>query len=303
MRKCIFTALLFTMMICSFNVSARRHCTRRIDPLVSTEWLADHYNDPSLVLIDVRTAEIFAEGHIALSTSVPIAQWWVIRDDLLLELPEADDLRALIGSCGINNHSKVVIIGQTDSDYDRADATRAAWTLIYGGVEDVAILNGGFTKWVAESRTVTTELYTPPIEVYTGQFNKRITVDKSYVRHFLHRATIIDARIPEDFFGVSPLMFSEREGHIAGAACLPTPWIFTDTGTFKDADILREMASGVIGKNRQSRVIVYCGVGGYAATWWFVLSEILGYHKVRVYDGSIQEWTRDPNAPVEKYSW
>jgi len=63
------------------------------------------------------------------------------------------------------------------------------------------------------------------------------------------------------------------------------------------------MAAGVIGKDRDREVIAYCGVGGYASSWCFVLRELLGYHNVKIYDGAAQEWTSDPQAPVVKYSW
>lgn len=277
--------------------------SRQINPLVSTEWLASHINDKKMILLDVRSAEKYNEGHIPGSVCGPVTQWWVIRNDLLLELPEPGDLRTLIGNAGISACTKVVIVGQTDSDYDRADGSRVAWTLIYAGIKNVAILNGGITKWLSENRNVTTDPYLPTPCLYTDRFNKQVAVDKLYVYYFLNHAKIIDARITDDFFGVSPLMYSEKEGHIKGASSLPTPWIFTNSGTFKDAAILEEMAAGVVGRCKNSRVITYCGVGGYAATWWFVLSEVLGYQNVGLYDGSIQEWTRDHYAPVEKFSW
>jgi len=277
--------------------------TRQIDAIVSTEWLANHYNDRNLILIDIRSPEKYIENHVQGSFNKPVDQWYVVRNDLLLELPDPSDLRAIIGDLGITSRSKVVIIGQTDGAYDRANPTRVAWTLIYGGISNVAILNGGITQWLAENRYVTTEVFTPVPQVYTGRFNERVIIDKENVCFNLRSSKIIDNRVPEDFFGVSPLMFSEKEGHIKGASNLPTPWMFTETGAFKNADVLNEMAAGVVGRCKDVRVITYCGVGGYGASWWYILSEVLGYQKVRLYDGSIQEWTKDPYAPVEKYTW
>jgi thiosulfate/3-mercaptopyruvate sulfurtransferase len=308
LRKTVVTLLSVVIIGSIFNnVCAHgygcSYSSRQIDPIVSTEWLEQNINDNNMILLDVRSLEKYNEGHIAGSVSGPVAQWWVVRNDLLLELPESDDLLTLIGNAGITARTKVVIIGQTDSDYDRADGSRVAWTLIYAGIKNVALLDGGITKWISEKRTTTTEPYLPTPQVYAGHFNKQVSIDKQFVYYSLHSAKIIDARIPDDFFGVSPLMYSEKEGHIKGASSLPTPWIFTETGTFKDEATLGKMAAGVVGNCKQLRVITYCGVGGYAATWWFVLSEVLGYQNVKLYDGSIQEWTRDPKAPVEKFSW
>ena len=112
-------------------------------------------------------------------------------------------------------------------------------------------------------------------------------------------------------------------GHIPTAKSLPTPWLWnlnldaSGTGviyaTYKDVDILREMASGVVSRYMFSRhmfgwrvffkeIIVYCGIGGYASTSYFVLSEVLGYKNVKIYDGSWQEWTA-LGAPVVSYTW
>lgn len=299
-------AIFLVMAVVIVGSEAKNFCTdnsRQIDPFVSTEWLARHINDRGMILLDVRTIEAYNEGHVLGSVSAPISQWWVIRDELLLELPEPDDLRVLIGNAGITSKTKVVIIGQTDSDYDRANGTRVAWTLIYAGIKNIAILDGGITKWLSENRAISTDSYIPTPQVYNGRFNEDVLVTKSYVNRYLNCAKIIDNRIPEDFFGVSPLEFSTKEGHIKGASSLPTPWVFTKSGTFKDIAVLEEMATNVVGKCKNARVITYCGVGGYGATWWYILSEVLGYQNVSLYDGSIQEWTRDPRAPVQKFTW
>jgi thiosulfate/3-mercaptopyruvate sulfurtransferase len=84
---------------------------------------------------------------------------------------------------------------------------------------------------------------------------------------------------------------------------LPTPWVFTADGVFKDETDLHAMAKGVIGKNTSKEVLVYCGVGGYASTWWFLLTQVFGYKNVKLYDGGMAEWMQDPNAPVGIYSW
>jgi len=301
-----FLPAVAVLVIVFCQLTSAQYCygSRTIDPIVSTEWLDAHRSDAGIILIDVRTPDKYAAGHIPMATSVPVTQWWVIRDELLLELPEDEDLRNLIGGSGIDASSRVVLIGATDSDYERADCSRVGFTLIYGGIHNVALLDGGMNKWTAEERESTEEPYTAPAVVYSGSFNKRIAVSKHYVAwHLWGSATIVDARVPGDFFGVNPLEFSEREGHIFRAVNLPTPWIFTTDGTFRPVEELGKMAWNVVGPNPFKRVIVYCGVGGYAATWWYMLSEVLGYKKVRMYDGSIQEWSKDPDAPMQRFRW
>ena len=106
-------------------------------------------------------------------------------------------------------------------------------------------------------------------------------------------------------------------GHIPKAKSLPTPWLWNLNldasgtsvidATYKDVDTLREMASGVVGRHvfgwhAFKEIIFYCGVGAYASTSYFVLSEVLGYKNVKIYDGSAQEWT-GLGAPVVLYTW
>ena len=114
----------------------------------------------------------------------------------------------------------------------------------------------------------------------------------------LQTSLIVDARTPEDYFGIT-----EESGHIPGARNLPVPWIYSDDGTLRSNAELKAMASGVVGEPSTEEIIVYCQVGGFASAAWFVFSEVLGYHNVRVYDGSFQQWLQDPKAPVTKFQW
>ncbi|NLL12814.1 MAG: sulfurtransferase [Fibrobacter sp.] len=276
---------------------------RKIDPIVSTEWLAANLNK-GIKIIDLRSSDDYATGHITSSVNSPADGWWVTRDNLLLELPEEEDLRAKIGELGINAASRIVLVNTAENDFDRAQTARVAWTLIYAGIANVAILDGGYNRWIAEGRVLSKESVTPQIAVYNGPFNQSVLASKNFVSSHMFYSRIIDSRIPEDFFGVTtPPEFTEKSGHIAGAVNLPAPWAFTSDGLYKDRDTIAAMARGVVGLPSYRKNIVYCGVGGFAATWWYLLSEVLSYPNTSLYDGSIQEWTLDPRAPVQKYTW
>ncbi len=300
-----YCKLLMTIFMMAFTVVPiqAKNCHRKIDPIVSTEWLAANLNK-GIKVLDLRNTDAYVAGHIVSSVNSPVDGWWVTRDNLLLELPEEEDLRAKIGELGINSVSRIVLANTAENDFDRAQTNRVAWTLIYAGVANVAILDGGYTKWLAEGREFSQEAVTAQINVYNGRFNRSVLASKSFVASHMFYSRIIDARIPEDFFGVTnPPEFSEKSGHIAGAVNLPTPWVFTSEGLYKDSEIIATMARGVVGLPSYRKNIVYCGVGGFAATWWYLLSEVLEYPHTSLYDGSIQEWTLDPRAPVQKYTW
>jgi len=295
--------LIIPMMVFSAKPAQADNCQRKIDPIVSTEWLAANLNK-GIKVLDLRNSELYAAGHIASSVNSPADGWWVTRDNLFMELPEEEDLRAKIGELGINAASRIVLANTAENDFDRAQTSRVAWTLIYAGITDVAILDGGYTRWIAEGRGLSQEVITPQINVYNGPFNKSVLASKNFVSSHMFYCRIIDSRIPEDFFGVTtPPEFTEKKGHISGAVNLPAPWAFTNEGLYKHRDTIAAMARGVVGLPSYRKNIVYCGVGGFAATWWYLLSEVLGYPNTSLYDGSIQEWTLDPRAPMQKYTW
>ena len=282
-----------------------------VSPLVSTDWLGANIGDPKLVILDVRISDDYVAGHIPNAVNVPFvvpfSAWITMKDDLLLELPDKADLFNAIGSAGIKSDSLVVVVGGAGDTFALAGITRVADTLLYAGVKNVAILDGGYDKWVKEGKTVSTEPVMPTLVAYTGEVNEAMFVSKDYVAKKIKKSVIADARDADVYFGVRlEEAWTSRLGHIPSAKSLPAPWLWTfaeGVGTYKNIDELREMASGIIGKDASKEIIVYCGVGGYASTAWFVLQEVLGYTNVKVYDGSAQEWTRDPEAPVVRYRW
>ena len=276
---------------------------RDIAPVVSRDWLEKNLNNSNLIVVDIRKVEEYKEGNIPNSINVFYGSWAIKKKGLDNELPEDDDLFDVIGSAGIKAGSHVVVVGKTDTAPDLVNMTRVAWTLIYAGVENVAILDGGFNKWKDDKKTLSTEVVKPKAGEYKGKVNKALFATKEYVLSRIGKAAIVDTRMPDFYFGVSKLDIVEKAGHIKGALSLPSPWIFAKDGTFKNKEDLEAMAAGVIGKDISKETIIYCDTGRLCSGWWFVLREILAYKDMKAYDGSMQDFAKDPNAPVVKYSW
>jgi thiosulfate/3-mercaptopyruvate sulfurtransferase len=269
-----------------------------IPPIVSPDWLKQKLVDAAVIVLDIRNDEQYKKGHIPGAINVPTNLWAVTKDGLSLELPAEEELRDLIGKSGMDAASHVIVVNRIDTDFSRADATRVAWTLHVAGLDHVSILDGGYNRWVKEKKDVATDGVIPQSGTYIQEMNPSSFASKAYVLSRLNKATIIDSRTPEDYFGIS-----SPPGHIKNAVNLPTPWMFKNDGTFRTAEDLGAMASSVLGANKSREVIVYCGVGGYAAAWWFVLTQVLEYRNVKLYDGSMEEWIKDSAAPVNKYGW
>jgi thiosulfate/3-mercaptopyruvate sulfurtransferase len=279
---------------------------RAIDPLVSTEWLAEHLQDPGLVILDIRSGGDYLAGHIPNAIQIPAGLWSTVRDFLDLELPDEEALFNLIGCAAITGNSTVVVVHRTEdptrrTTYLLADASRVADTLIWAGIQNTAILDGGYDKWKNEGRKVSAAMILPLPASYRGEVNKGMLASREYIQEHTGKCLIIDARDPEVYFGATVEAFAPKAGHIPGAKNLPALWIWNADGTYKKEEILRELASGIIEKDTSGEIIIYCGVGGYASTWWFVLTQMLGFRNVKLYDGSAQEWVR--YYDMVKYQW
>jgi thiosulfate/3-mercaptopyruvate sulfurtransferase len=284
---------------------------RTMSPIVSTDWLERNLDHRKLVIVDIRMGEEYSEGHIPEAINVPFpdriespfSAWSAERDGLLLEVPEEADLFNTIGSAGIRGDSLVVVVPKRALPHPLVDATRVADTLMYAGVENVAVLDGGHDKWADEGRDVFSAIVEPMPVKYTGRIDTTMFVSKEYVQKRIGEAAIIDAREPIEYFGCSMRPLWVRAGHVPPAKCLPTWWIYAENGTYRTAGELREMVAGVIGTDVSKEIIIYCGVAGFSSAWFFVLREVLGYKNVKIYHGSAQEWTRDPEAPLVLYRW
>ena len=272
---------------------------RDIDPIVSTDWLQKNLQNPKVVIVDLRKVEDYKAGHIPGAVNVFYGTWAIKKGDLLNELPPVDDLMDVIGGAGINKQSWVVLVGKTEKIPDQFDMTRVAWTLKYAGVENAAILNGGQDQWVKEKRPLSQEMVKAKAKSYKANLKKDLFVDKAFVLAKLGKAVIVDTRAPNFYAGKEKLAFVPKTGRIKGAVNLPVGQLYTKEGLYKDKVELASLAAKAVGNDMNKEYILYCDTGKTATSWAFVMTEMLGYKDVNVYDGSSMEWLKDPNAPAE----
>ncbi|MEJ2108313.1 MAG: rhodanese-like domain-containing protein [Acidobacteriota bacterium] len=271
---------------------------RDIPAFVSAEWLSQNLERPNLFILDIRNKDSYQQGHIPGSLHAPFSSWVAQRDNLLLELPPEKALREHLGSLGLSRDALVVIVNKTDTDWNRADATRVAWTCILAGVQNASVLDGGINRWLRLGLPTSAETVPARIRNFDSPLDTSSLIQKEELMGSTDRFTIIDGRIPEEYFGIPP-----GYGHIPGAHNLPVPWLFNSDGTIREASELKAMASSVVGSIKDEPVVVYCQVGGFASALWFILTEKLEYRNVRIFDGSYQEWSQDPDAPVASFCW
>ncbi len=273
--------------------------------LVTTDWLAEHLSDDSVVVGEVdENPDLYDEGHI---TGAVKLHW---RDDLQdpveRDLVDKPTFERLMSERGISNDSTLVLYGDKNNWF----AAYAYWYLKIYGHEDVRILDGGRQKWADEGREFTAETPQPPqVEYKASERDESIRTYRDSVKDGIGEQSkaLVDVRSPQEYTGelIAPPGYeqegAQRAGHIPTAASIPWATAVRDDGTFKSADQLRELYEGK-GVTPEKEVTAYCRIGERSAHTWFVLRELLGYATVKNYDGSWTEWGNLVDVPIEKGS-
>jgi thiosulfate/3-mercaptopyruvate sulfurtransferase len=270
--------------------------------LVTTEWLAVHAKDPGLrvVEVDVDTTA-YDQGHV----EGAVAWNWQteLQDAIRRDLAEPTAFENLLGKAGISPETTIILYGDNNNWF----AAWAFWQLKYYGHDKVLLVNGGRKKWVEEKRPLTTVVPSYASATYKTKAPVaaiRAKRDQVFDAVEKRAAQLVDVRSADEFTGkiIAPPGMTEtaqRAGHIPTAANIPWAQAVKEDGTFKSADDLRQLYGGK-GINGEKEVIAYCRIGERSSHTWFVLKYLLGFEKVRNYDGSWTEWGNLVGAPIEK---
>jgi thiosulfate/3-mercaptopyruvate sulfurtransferase len=274
------------------------------EKLVSTEWLADHLDEPGLVVVESdEDVLLYETGHIPGAVKV---DWHTeLNDPLIRDYRDPEAFAALMSQKGIGRDDTIVFYGDNFNWW----AAYALWVFTLFGHEDTRLLDGGRQKWIEEGRELTTET----ADRSDGQYP---TVERNddpirafrdeVVAHVDAGRRLIDVRSPEEFRGELlhmanyPQEGALRGGHIPGASNVPWKRAANEDGTFKPRDELASIYLEEVGLSPDDDVIAYCRIGERSSHTWFVLSHLLGFGSVRNYDGSWTEWGNLVRAPIER---
>lgn len=265
--------------------------------VVTTEWVAQHLKDRDLVLLHVGEKKDYDAAHLPGAQFLPRESFGIRDSDsnLTLQLPPVPALVERLGALGVSDTSRVVLYFGTDWVTPTA---RAYVTFDYLGLGDrTSIMDGGLPAWQAEHRPVTADVVPPRAGRFTPRPRSDVIVNLAQVRDHLRApgTIIVDSRTPEFFSGEKPGSMP-RAGRIPGARNIPFSSLVTDGNKLKDAASLRAIF-GEQGAAGGKSLITYCHIGQQASLDYFV-AKYLGF-RVRLYDGSFEEWSRHAELPVE----
>ena len=269
-------------------------------PLLSpAELAAAQQSAAAPVVIDIREPKLYAEGHIPGALNAPYGKWRGPATNPG-ELPDLPKLTALVQSLGLTPATHAVVVSTGADATDFGAMARVYWSLKVLGLKELSIVNGGMKAWVAEGKPVSTEAPKVQASSYQPVLDESLIATRDQVRSHvdLSNAALVDSR-PDAFYqGKTRAPAAKLSGTLPGAQQLDfNQWFVKGTAQFVDPATARQIAEKVSRKDGQDTV-AFCNTGHWAATDWFGLSEMAGLPNVKLYAGSMVDWTQQPGAPA-----
>ena len=275
------------------------------EKLVSTQWVADHLNDPKVRVVESNEdILLYSRGHVPGAVQID----WIadLNDPITRDYLNRGQFAHLMSRNGIANDTFVVFYGDRGNWW----ACYALWVFQLFGHTNTAIMDGGRLKWEQEGRPLVKDIPAVPLTQYDAPARADYKVRafrEDVLKHLQIGSPLVDVRSPGEYSGELfhmegyPQEGSLRTGHIKGA--VNVPWARAaqpEDGSFKMAEQLRQIYEQEQGLGPADSIITYCRIGERSSHTWFVLKYLLGYPDVRNYDGSWTEWGNLVGAPIER---
>ena len=254
---------------------------------------------PQLQIIDIRSPEDYAAGHIPGARSAPYGQW---RGPANNPGQLADDayFQQLTRELGLTDQHPIVVYSSGVDETDFGAAARVYWTLKYLGLTDLSVLNGGFKQWQKAQQSITSDTTEQRASELTVQINPKLVIFKDELLDKITqqdtRYQLLDARPPLFYQGQVKAPTASTGGTIATAQNIPFgQWFNQDDTRIRPVAEIKELVRSQ-GLDQAQETVSFCNTGHWAATNWFVLSELAGLKDVRMYPASLAEWTQDKES-------
>lgn len=275
------------------------------DALVDTEWLAANLDAPGIRIVESNEdVLLYDTGHIP--GAVHIDWRRDLNDQVTRDYVDPEGFAKLCERNGITPDTTVIFYGDKSNWW----ACYALWVFTLFGHKNLKVLDGGRAKWEAENRPLTREVPKPPVTTYPLPALRNDATHRAYqqqtLEHMKAGKPLVDVRSPKEFSGEVTHMPEYpqegvlRGGHIPGAKSCPWPRAANADGTFKSRPELEAIYGAELGLKPDDDIVAYCRIGERSSHTWFVLKHLLGFTRVRNYDGSWTEWGNMVRTPIEK---
>ena len=266
-------------------------------PLLTPQELQAKLSDPQVRVIDIRDAKTYAANHIAGAVNAPYGQWRGPAENPG-ELPALPKLTTLVQSLGLTPTTHAVVVSSGADATDFGAAARVYWTLKVLGLKELSILNGGDQAWTKAGLPLSKEATKLAASNFQPAIDGTQIATKEEVQQRVKSgdSVLLDARPASFFNGEVRAPAAKVAGTLPGAVNFThDKWFANGSSTFVPTEQAKQIAaSSPI--NPAKETVSFCNTGHWAATNWFAASEVLGQKNVKLYAGSMTEWSQDPNG-------
>lgn len=273
-----------------------------IEPLISTAWLQDHIKDKNLRIVEVSTPESYGSGHIKQALHTTIDKWRV-SNGTFVTVRSPQEIQKEIQRLGIDAATEVVLYADIQTPKDFLKASYIYWALHYHGITNVALLDGGKQAWVKEGAQLVSSMPKVAESSYKVTTTPALIADRQYVEDHIGKVPMLDARPSDKYLGITPTATVARDGHIKGAMSYSWNYSVENDYRLKERQKLEALFKNGYQLDKANEVIVYCTGGLETSFNYFVLSGVLGYKQVRLYDASMKEWGNRKDTPMVQYTY
>ena len=275
--------------------------------LVSVQWLAKNLNNPKLVIVDVRAPSAYKAGHIPHAVNIPFYKFFQIKftDNLKYYVASPKQIISVLRSGEISNHSYVIFYTSNKKTKSFMLAARALWSAYYYGIKHIALLHGGIGAWKTSNKPISQNIFTPKESKFSikhMRLNVMATWPDIDAAYSTGKFTLVDARTKLYYEGKDTDKRLVRHDHIPGAINVFVGNFSKKVGNYYEL-VSPEQAKSIFekaGVDFKKPMITYCNIGLLASGDWFVAKFLADDKKVKVYDGSMAEYTRLMDRPIVK---
>ncbi len=274
------------------------------DAFITSKKLKNSINDKNLIIIDVGDYSLYKTSHINNAIHVDVSKFLAIENNPFMLMDSIDKVQNRLHNLGISENSDIIIYSH-NTQKGVLNSSYLAFILIYNGFENVSILDGGYMSWIFQNELlISTQKFSAKDD---GDFpfkeNKNILINLDYIKRNRLYLTLLDARSPQEYYGVTKSRNIEGVGHIPHAKNSFYKYSFLKDETIRNNKELDEIYIDGYGLTKNNEIIVYGNSVYDASMLWYILYQKMGFKNTKLYGGSLLEWGNNSAMPMQRFKW